>query len=120
MALGFESQLRGKAIEIKNELEGELFVKADKHRLEQVFTNLIDNGIKFNKNKGSIKIYCHDSKDKVKIFVEDSGIGIPAKDIPCAFLRGFTGLTKLARANSAGRASAYPSSNISSSCTAVA
>ncbi|MBP7055276.1 MAG: PAS domain S-box protein [Candidatus Omnitrophica bacterium] len=87
VALGFESQLRGKAIEIKNELEGELFVKADKHRLEQVFTNLIDNGIKFNKNKGSIKIYCHDSKDKVKIFVEDSGIGIPAKDIPRIFER---------------------------------
>jgi len=87
VALGFESQLRGKAIEIKNELKDGLVVKVDKHRLEQVFTNLIDNGIKFNKNKGSIKIYCHDLKDKVKIFVEDSGIGIPEKDIPRIFER---------------------------------
>jgi two-component system phosphate regulon sensor histidine kinase PhoR len=50
-------------------------------------TNLIDNAIKFNKEKGSVKIYSQDLDDKIKIFVEDSGIGIPAKDIARIFER---------------------------------
>jgi two-component system phosphate regulon sensor histidine kinase PhoR len=85
--LGFNAQLRKKNIEVKNELPAGLSVKADKNRVEQVFTNLIDNAIKFNKDKGFIKIYSHDVNGKVKIIVEDSGIGIPEKDIPRIFER---------------------------------
>jgi two-component system phosphate regulon sensor histidine kinase PhoR len=85
--LGFSSQLRKKDINIKDELPIGLTVQADKVRLGQVFTNLIDNAIKFNNEKGSIKIYCQDTGDKVKIIVEDSGIGIPAKDISRIFER---------------------------------
>jgi two-component system phosphate regulon sensor histidine kinase PhoR len=50
-------------------------------------TNLIDNAIKFNHESGSIKISSQDQEDKVKIVVEDSGIGIPGKDTPRIFER---------------------------------
>ncbi len=80
---GFKAQLAKKTIEVKNELPQGLAVTADKGRIEEVFTNLIDNAIKFNKEKGFIKIYAQDS-----IFiVEDSGIGIPNKDISRIFER---------------------------------
>lgn len=85
--LGFKSQLRKNNIDVKNELPAGLLVKADKNRLEQVFTNLIDNAIKFNKDKGHIKIYCQDIDGKIKITIEDSGIGIPGNDIPRIFER---------------------------------
>jgi len=87
IVLGFKAQLKKKNIEIKNELPANLSVKADENRIEQVFTNLIDNAIKFNKDKGTIKIYNQDADGKIKIIVMDSGIGIPEKDIPRIFER---------------------------------
>ena len=74
-------------IEIKNDLSSNISLNADKDRIEHVFTNLIDNAIKFNKEKGSIRIYSQEINGKIKIFVEDSGIGIPEKDVPRIFER---------------------------------
>ncbi|MFA5336748.1 MAG: ATP-binding protein [Candidatus Omnitrophota bacterium] len=86
-ASGFSSQLKNKDIEIKNELSESMLLMADRDRLEQVITNLIDNAIKFNKAKGFIRIFGEEIKDKVKITIEDSGIGIPEKDTPRIFER---------------------------------
>jgi len=85
--LGFKSQLKKKNIEVKDELLANLSIKADKNRIEQVFTNLIDNAIKFNKEKGFVRIYSQDVNGKTKLIVEDSGIGIPKKDITRIFER---------------------------------
>jgi two-component system phosphate regulon sensor histidine kinase PhoR len=84
---GFKSQLKRKSIKAENILSGGLIVKADKNKIGQVLTNLMDNAIKFNQEKGSVKIYSQDLDDKIKIFVEDSGIGVPEKDIPRIFER---------------------------------
>ncbi|MFA5147415.1 MAG: ATP-binding protein [Candidatus Omnitrophota bacterium] len=84
---GFGSQLKKKKIEVRDELAADLSIRADKDRMEQVFTNLIDNAIKFNKEKGTIKIYSRDLNDSIKIIIEDSGIGIPDKDIARIFER---------------------------------
>jgi two-component system phosphate regulon sensor histidine kinase PhoR len=84
---GFRAQIKKKKIEIRNKLTSPLVMHADRNRIEQVMTNLLDNSIKFNKEDGFIKIYADDSEGQIKIFVEDSGIGIPAKDIPRIFER---------------------------------
>lgn len=84
---GFESQIKRKGIEIKNELPADFSVAADKDKIEQVFTNLVDNAIKFNREKGLIRIYSQEINGKTKITIEDSGIGIPEKDIPRIFER---------------------------------
>jgi len=87
VVLGFKSQSKRLNIEISNDLPASITVNADKDRIEQVFTNLIDNAIKFNKEKGYIRIYAQEVNGKIKVFVEDSGIGIPEKDIPRIFER---------------------------------
>jgi two-component system phosphate regulon sensor histidine kinase PhoR len=83
----FRSQFKKKAIQVSNDLNRDVFIIANKDKIDQVLTNLIDNAIKFNQEKGSIKIYSQDLDDKIKIFVEDSGVGIPEKDIPRIFER---------------------------------
>jgi two-component system phosphate regulon sensor histidine kinase PhoR len=60
---------------------------ADKAKIEQVFTNLIDNAVKFNKEKGRLDISARQEEGKLVIAVEDSGIGIPSKDLPRIFER---------------------------------
>jgi len=85
--LGFGSQLKKKKVEIIEELGSDILVKADKDRIKQVFTNLIDNAIKFNKKDGIVKIYAEEINGKIKITIEDSGAGIPEKDIPRIFER---------------------------------
>lgn len=84
---GFKSHLKKKSVELKNDLLSQLSVRADKEKLEQVLTNLIDNAIKFNKEKGEIKIYNQEINSSLKVIIEDTGVGIPAKDIPRIFER---------------------------------
>jgi len=85
--LGFKSQAKKKAVELNSDLLQELEIIADKSKIEQVFTNLINNAIKYNKEKGFVRVYSEQLADKVKIVVEDSGSGIPARDIPRIFER---------------------------------
>jgi two-component system phosphate regulon sensor histidine kinase PhoR len=84
---GFRSQLKKKSVEAKNELPDDLSVKSDKNKIGQVLTNLIDNAIKFNCEKGTVRIYSERMNNKVKIIVEDSGIGVPQKDLARIFER---------------------------------
>jgi len=83
----FASQLREKGVSVRNELPQGMRVNADPGKMEEVFMNLIDNAIKFNKKDGMIKIHGIEEKDRFKVFVEDSGIGIPERDIPRIFER---------------------------------
>jgi two-component system phosphate regulon sensor histidine kinase PhoR len=84
---GFTTQVKEKNLKIHNEIAGTVLIRADKDKIEQVFVNLIGNAIKFNKENGFIKIYSQDSDGCIKIIVEDSGIGIPEKDISRIFER---------------------------------
>lgn len=50
-------------------------IQGDKYMLEQIFNNLIENAIKYT-HQGYIKISCTESKDKIAVTIEDTGIGI--------------------------------------------
>jgi len=54
-----------------------IWIKADTFRLNQVLSNLLSNAIKYNKHQGSISIWITQSDDKVRIFIKDTGQGIP-------------------------------------------
>ncbi|BAL80906.1 sensor histidine kinase [Caldisericum exile] len=67
-----------------------IFIMGDSLKLREIFSNLIDNSIKFT-NEGYVKISLIEEKDKVKVIVEDSGQGIHEKDIPHVFERFYKG-----------------------------
>ncbi|QIZ77025.1 sensor histidine kinase [Ferrimonas lipolytica] len=61
-------------------------VAADIEKLERVFTNLIDNALRHCQAGDSISIRLMPQQDnKLAISVTDSGIGIPAADLPHIF-----------------------------------
>jgi two-component system phosphate regulon sensor histidine kinase PhoR len=84
---GFKSQIKKKGLEVNSDLPAGLEILADKSKIEQVLANFISNAIKYNKDKGFIKVYSEQLADRIKVIVEDSGPGIPAKDITRIFER---------------------------------
>ena len=62
-------------------------VSADRNELRQVFVNLLDNAIKFNRESGSVTVNAEKSGNDVKVSVADTGVGIPAQDLDRIFER---------------------------------
>ncbi len=62
-------------------------VLADKHLLEQVFVNLIDNATKYTPADGRITVSADARASEVVVHVADTGIGIPSDALPRIFER---------------------------------
>jgi signal transduction histidine kinase len=60
---------------------------ADRHRMLQVFENLIGNAIKFTATGGRITVGVVPQAGSVLCYVRDSGRGIPAEELPYLFDR---------------------------------
>jgi two-component system phosphate regulon sensor histidine kinase PhoR len=73
-------------VTLVNQVDPEVTVYADSRRLEQMLTNLIDNGIKFSREGGTVTVR-HESGPRDKILVEDNGDGIPAQHLERLFER---------------------------------
>ena len=74
-----------KGLDLRIELEEGLpKVRFDRDKIAQVLTNLISNSIN-NTEKGVVTLAAKMENGEVRISVRDTGIGIPAEDIPKLF-----------------------------------
>ena len=83
------AESKGIKLQISDKHNGPFNVIADKDKIKQVFTNLIDNSIKYmiDRKNPFIKISFFDMHDNILVEVTDNGGGIKEKDLPRLFER---------------------------------
>lgn len=64
-------------------------VHADRDKLKQVFLNLLNNAVKYNRVNGSIWVRLRVQPPEWIVSIQDSGIGIPPDQLPRMFTRFF-------------------------------
>ena len=63
-------------------------IVGDRERIEQVVVNILSNAVKYTPSGGHIRLSARElSGNRVRITVEDDGVGIPAADVPRLFER---------------------------------
>ena len=87
-----------KGLQLITEVPQELpAIPGSRERLKQVVTNLLSNAIKFTPSGGMITVRAKDDEDYVQVEVADSGIGVPAEELPKIFDGFFRGLDMAGR-----------------------
>ena len=79
MSRHFQPRLQQKGIELRLALTaaGPIILKGDADRLAQLFSNLLENTLRYTDSPGYLKIHERHSEDRLSIFFEDSAPGVP-------------------------------------------
>ncbi|MCR4324317.1 MAG: sensor histidine kinase [Candidatus Curtissbacteria bacterium] len=70
---------KGKNLYLDFKYDGLTFVQGDTNKIREVLSNLIGNSLKFTE-RGGITISLEEDGDLLKVFVQDTGIGISSED----------------------------------------
>lgn len=63
----------------------------DKNWISEAIFNILENGVKYTKENGEIKVTIQSYEMFVRIDIEDNGIGIKEEEIPKIFMRFYRG-----------------------------
>jgi two-component system phosphate regulon sensor histidine kinase PhoR len=72
---------------IKKGVDSSFYVLADRERIRQVLTNLVDNSIKYGKQGGETVAGFYDMDENILVEISDNGIGIGEEHLPRLFER---------------------------------
>src|SRR5262249_31251011 len=59
-----------------------IFVLGDTCQLERMFSNIIENAIRYTHKTGEIRLRAVEEDNHVNVTIEDNGAGIPAEHLP--------------------------------------
>jgi two-component system phosphate regulon sensor histidine kinase PhoR len=82
-----EMKAAGRRFTLRSRLEDGTWVRADRDRMQQVFTNLFMNAINYGREGGWCEVRAFDVGDRVLVEVADNGIGIAEEHLPRLFER---------------------------------
>ena len=83
-----EIKAKRRSVNLKFEKEFEpIIVSADREKITQVMTNLIDNSIKYGKEGGSTEVRFYEMGDNILVEISDDGIGISESNLSRLFER---------------------------------
>jgi signal transduction histidine kinase len=85
----FEIITEEKGIKIIHNIEPDIFIKGDRHELEELMMNLAGNCVKYigNTGKKEIEIMLIKNHEEANLIIKDSGIGISPEHLPHLFER---------------------------------
>jgi len=84
-----EKRLQDVGIAVSSDLADDIQILADGARLEQLFTNLIENTIRYTDSPGTLAVTCAVANGAVDIGFADSAPGVPADALDQLFDRLF-------------------------------
>ncbi len=67
------------------QVDCEAAMSADRDDMVKLFTNLISNAVKYNKEGGRVTVSCTDCDGSVEIVINDTGVGIPRRHLDNIF-----------------------------------
>ena len=79
--------LRGIKLDTQEIFEGSVSVLADADRLKQLFSNILENTLRYSDVPGRLKVACGTEGGEFFVHFEDSGPGAPEKSLPFLFDR---------------------------------
>ncbi len=85
--LHYEPMAQQKQIAVLDEVPADLLVEVDHKMIGRVLGNLLHNALKFTPTGGRITVGATPTESQVKVSVADTGVGIPAEDLPRIFER---------------------------------
>jgi signal transduction histidine kinase len=87
----YEDMADERGVRIETRVADELPVPVDRNRMRQVLANILDNAVKYTPAGGRIEITARRGGDDAVITVADTGIGIPADELPLIWDRLYRG-----------------------------
>jgi signal transduction histidine kinase len=79
-------QLRAKKLSFRvSDCDESLAAQADGDKVRQIIINLVSNALKFTPPAGSIALDCEAEDGTVRLFVRDTGVGIPKEKLQAVF-----------------------------------
>lgn len=86
-SMELKAKTRNIVFSIKKGCDKQFYVFADREKIRQVITNLLDNSIKYGKENGETVAGFYDMDENILIELTDNGIGIDEKHLPRLFER---------------------------------
>lgn len=88
----FQERLNARRLRVELELPSQpLELVADADRLQQLFSNLLENAVRYTDPGGVVRISAAVERDEVRIEFMDSGPGVSASQLPRLFERFYRG-----------------------------